>query len=84
MVMVHTVFGSLIAGYRMASQWNTDYSLLNFEDKERKVYEYAPNTFLKEYSMWLRRAKKKHGRKSCKIVDWSWVEAFTAPCPMMR
>ena len=22
----------------MASQWNTDYSLLNFEDKERKVY----------------------------------------------
>ena len=22
----------------MASQWNTDYSLLNFEDMERKVY----------------------------------------------
>ena len=22
----------------MASQWNTDYSFLNFEDMERKVY----------------------------------------------
>ena len=22
----------------MASQWNTDYSLLNFEDMERKIY----------------------------------------------
>ena len=29
-------------------------------------------------------SKGKHGRKSCKIVDWLWVEAFTAPCPMMR
>ena len=38
MVTEHTIFGSPIAGYRMASQWNTDYSLLNFEDMERKVY----------------------------------------------
>ena len=38
MVTEHTIFGSLIAGYRMASQWNIDYSLLNFEDMERKIY----------------------------------------------
>jgi len=38
MVTEHTIFGSLIAGYRMESQWNTDYSLLNFEDMERKIY----------------------------------------------
>jgi hypothetical protein len=38
MVTEHITFGSLIEGYRMASQWHTDYSLLNFEDMERKVY----------------------------------------------
>ena len=38
MVTARTIFGSLTAGYRMASRWNTDYSLLNFEDMERKVY----------------------------------------------
>ena len=36
--MAHITFGSLIADYRMANRWNTDYSLLNFEDMERKVY----------------------------------------------
>ena len=36
--MVHTIFGLLTAAYQMASRWNTDYSLLNFEDMERKVY----------------------------------------------
>jgi len=38
MVTERTIFGSLTAAYRMASRWNTDYSLLNFEDMERKVY----------------------------------------------
>ena len=36
--MVHTIFGLPIAGYPIESQKNTDYSLLNFEDMERKVY----------------------------------------------
>ena len=36
------------------------------------------------YSMLLQRARRKHGIKSCKIVGWSWVEVFTALCPMMR
>lgn len=40
--------------------------------------------FLTAYSMWLPRARRKHGRKSYKIVGWLWVEAFTALCPMMR
>ena len=38
MVTVHIIFGLPTAGYRMVSQWNTDYSLLNFEDMERKIY----------------------------------------------
>jgi len=38
MVTERTIFGSPIVGYPMVSQWNTDYSLLNFEDMERKVY----------------------------------------------
>ena len=39
--------GSLIAGYRMASRWNTDYSLLNFENMERKVYRVRTQYVLK-------------------------------------
>ena len=38
MVTERTIWGSPIVGYPMVSQWNTDYSLLNFEDMERKVY----------------------------------------------
>ena len=38
MVTERTIFGSPIVGYPMVSQWNTDYSLLNFEDMERNVY----------------------------------------------
>ncbi len=34
--------------------------------------------------MWLRRAKKTYGRKSCNIVGWLWVEVSTALCPMMN
>ena len=29
-------------------------------------------------------SRRKHGRKSCNIADWSWVAAFTALCPMIR
>ena len=36
--MAHITFGSHTAEYPMESQRNTDYSLLNFEDMERKVY----------------------------------------------
>ena len=32
------------------------------------IREFGHNTSLKEYSMWLRGARKMHGRKSCKIV----------------
>lgn len=38
MVTERTILGSPIVGYPMVSQWSTDYSLLNFEDMERKVY----------------------------------------------
>ena len=32
--------------------------------------QFGRNTSSKECLMWLRRVRKKHGRKSCKIVGW--------------
>ena len=48
MVTERTIFGSLTAGYRMASRWNTDYSLLNFENMEKSLQSTRPIHFFED------------------------------------
>ncbi len=52
--------------------------------KKQRFLVYTEYVFDGVFDVVAESTRRKHGRKSCNIVGWLWVEVFTAPCPMMR